>query len=85
MFKNADTLDCSNFKMNKDDEQGRIEEMLLKAQKLKSVEIKDGTFFLPDDCKKFEGKGRWALHVKEGKLVKIDGEQRADSTNNKSK
>ena len=78
MFKNADTLGCSNFKMNKDDKHNRIEEMLAKAQKLKSVEIKDGTFFLPDDCEKFEGKGRWALHVKEGKLVKIDESEKKE-------
>lgn len=45
---------------------------LEKAKELGSLEIKDAVFFIPEDFKKFEGTGKWVLHVKEGKIVRVE-------------
>ena len=42
-----------------------------KAKESGVLELKGAVLFLPEDLEKFEGKGKWALHVIEGKLVKL--------------
>jgi len=71
--------------MNTDDEgQNRVEKMMEIAEELGSMKIEDAMFFVPDDFRKLEGKGRWVLHVKEGKLVKMD-EKKKEKSKEKAK
>ena len=71
--------------MNTDDEgQNRVEKMMQIAEELGSMKIEDAMFFVPDDFRKLEGKGRWVLHVKEGKLVRLD-EKKKEQRKSKNK
>lgn len=53
-------------------EQNKIKGIIKELEKSNSITIKNAMFFLPDDIKKFKGRGKWVLFINKGLLVRLE-------------
>lgn len=60
---------------------GNRKEEIERQIKENDIELKNNMFFLPDDINKF--KGKWALYIKKGKLVRLDKKKENKKANKK--